>query len=454
MDHSNEYQAKEVFCEQIPEDERYLNPRDIIVPSGYQVEVFAQGLNFPINMVFTEEGELIVAESGYLTGVARILRFRNNRFEVISEDFNVPVSGVNYNRGIIYVSHKGFITTIASDGSMKDIITGLPSNGDYSNGKVEFGLDNKMYFGQGSATNSGVVGPDNLWVDNFPMFCDYPGFYIMLNGQNFETNNVLLAPGTTERTLTGAFSPFGISNLPFEVRKAVYKATGSILRANLDGTHLELYAWGFKNPVRLKFDEAGRLFATNQCFDDRGSRPVANASDQIYQIFQGLWYGWPDYSAGEPLTTDRFTPDGRRPLEFLLTNHPNVPPLPFAKFPPDSTVMGFDINYNADFGNLGDFFVAEFGSVWPSLGSFITPNPSSGHKISRVDSFTGGISTFAINRSGFPASITMEGGFGWPTDVVFGPDHAMYVLDYGINTRGNLREFLPNTGVIWRISKV
>jgi glucose/arabinose dehydrogenase len=440
-------------CNQISGGERYINAYDINVPPGYQIELFAQGFDCPVNLVFTDDGDVLVAESGFLSGNARIIRLRAGNYEIVAEDFSIPLSGVNYHNGVIYASHRGFVTTFDQDGTRRNIISGLPSNGDFVNNKIEFGPDNKMYFGQGAATNSGVVGSDNQWVLDFSLLCDYPGKYIILNGQNFETNNMLLAPGEIESAYTGAYSAYGVPNTPYEVRKGVVKATGSILRANLDGTDLELVAWGIRNAVRLKFDEGGRLFAANHGFDERGSRPIANASDHIYIIEQGLWYGWPDYTAGEPVTSSRLTPEGGKPAEFLLVNHPNIPPVPFARFPPNSTIMGFDINKDRDFGNRGELYVAEFGSVWPTLSNFVVPNPTIGHKISRVDIYTGGVTTFAINRSGFPASFTLEGGFGWPTDVTFGPDGAMYVLDFGTNPRGSLTEFIPNTGVIWRISK-
>jgi hypothetical protein len=63
------------------------------------------------------------------------------------------------------------------------------------------------------------------------------------------------------------------------------------------------------------------------------------------------------------------------------------------------------------------------------------------------------ISTFAINKSGFPASISRLGGFERPTHLIFGPDGAMYVSDMGLNYMGNPDLFVPNTGVIWRIVK-
>jgi glucose/arabinose dehydrogenase len=236
------------------------------------------------------------------------------------------------------------------------------------------------------------------------------------------------------------------------MRKGVIKATGSILRANLDGTELEQYAWGLRNAVRLKFDEEGNLYAANQGFDARGSRPIANATDHIFVITQGLWYGWPDFSAGEPVTSRRFIPEGGQPIEFLLANHPNSAPIPFAIFPSNSNIMGFDINPYEEFGDLGDFFVAEFGSTRLSGRSEI-PNMGVGHRVSRTSLYSGGSMTFAVNRSGFMASYSREGGFGWPTDVVMGPDRAMYILDFGSNPYDNIMEFLPNSGVIWRVTR-
>ena len=444
------YRYENISCQAATEQERYLNPADIYVPNGYKIEVYLTGLNFPVNMVFTEYGEILIAESGSYSQIPRILRYRNGTLQVVAEGFFTPISGINYNNGNIYVSHRGHITVLGADGIRKDIISGLPSNGDYTNNKVEFGPDGKLYFGQGAVTNSGVVGQDNHWVRDNAFLHDHPGSYIMLRGQNFASNNMLLSEGEEEIIYTGAFSPYGVSNTPYEVRKGITKATASILRANPDGTGLELYAWGLRNAVRLKFDQSGKLFAANQGFDARGSRPIANATDHMYIINQGLWYGWPDYSAGEPVTSRRFIPEGGKPVEFLLANHPNAAPIPFAIFPSNSNIMGFDINYLREFGEIGDIFMAEFGSTWQD-NSMVIPNMGIGHRVSRTSVYSGGSTTFAVNRSGFLSSYSREGGFGWPTDVVFGPDRAMYVVDFGTNPIDNIAEFLPNTGVIWRI---
>lgn len=47
--------------------ERKLNPKDIELPSNYSIEVFAQGLDNPICMVFTEDGEMLIADAGVIS---------------------------------------------------------------------------------------------------------------------------------------------------------------------------------------------------------------------------------------------------------------------------------------------------------------------------------------------------------------------------------------------------
>ena len=441
-----------ISSQDIQEIVRYVNPSDIQIADEYNVEVFAEQLDSPISMLFTEEGYMIIAESGLTSDNPKVLLLVDDHFEVIADRFNVPITGINYYNGVIYVSHRGNVSVINLDGSKVNIIAGLPSNGDYLNNRVVFGSDNKIYFGQGTATNSGVVGIDNDWVPIAPFTCDYPGDYITLYGQNFDTNNMLVENTLGEIADTGAFSHYGVPNLPYELRKGVVKASGSILRANLDGTQLELVAWGFRNPSYMRFDKSDRLFVSNNGYEVRGSRPIANALDEFYIVLPELWYGWPDFSGGLPITLPEFKPEGGVQPEFLLMKHPNIPPRPFTTFPANSGIRGFDFNYTT-FGPEGDVYIAEFGGRRTRVEGVLSSSAGVGHRISKIDMQTGVISTFASNKSSYPASATGEGGFERPADVAFGPDGAMYVLDMGLDASDIPNDFVPKTGVIWKITK-
>ncbi|HET7627150.1 MAG TPA: PQQ-dependent sugar dehydrogenase [Bacillales bacterium] len=427
---------------------RKLNPEAIRLPEGFAISVAEKGLTTPINLTFTENGQMLIADAGVTSGSGKVLRRTGKGFEVVAEGFNPPLTGINYHHGNIYVSHRGFVTVVKPDGTKRDIIAGLPSFGDHHNNRVVFGPDGKMYFGQGTATNSGVVGEDNSWAKEYPFFHDYPGMSIPLRGQNFKTNEFLTE--TKNRVAyTGAYSAFGETTHIGETVRGRIRASGSILRANPDGSELELVAWGLRNPFRLKFDDRQRLFATNHGMDVRGSRPVENSPDEFQWIRPGTWYGWPDYTGGLPVTLRMFHPKGKPHPRFLLARHPMQPPRPIAVFPPHSATMGFDFNRNAAFGSVDDVFLAEFGSGAP-LTTGGEPLPHVGHRVSRVQVNTGNVSPFAINRSGRAASETDEGGLERPIDVVFGPGGEMYIVDLGLFSGGTAR---PKTGVIWKVVK-
>jgi glucose/arabinose dehydrogenase len=449
--HKGEYCRIKAYSQINENIARYVNPSDINLSAEYNIEIFAFGLDSPIGMVFSDEGDLYVADSGITSGNSKVLRLNNNRFDIIAENFNVPITGINYLDGNIYVSNKGNITVIRSNGMRQDILSGLLCNGDYGSSNVAFGPDGKIYFGQGTVTNSGVVGLDNPWVYEHPLLCDEPAANILLAGQNFESNNMLVS--NEERVYTGAFSPFGVPNISNETKKGVVKASGTILRANRDGTELELVAWGLRNPIHIRFDRRFRLFAANRGYDVRGSRPIANAPDEFHIVTPGVWYGWPDYCAGEPVTLPRFAPEGRRNLEFLLLNHPNIPPKPVAEFQPHSSIMGFDFNYNNRFGPYGDVYIAEFGTFGPITMGRSAPYDGIGFRLSRIDMNSRQVSTFASNKSGLPASVTGDGGFGRLVDAKFGPNGDLYILDNGISDRINQERTVPNTGMIWRVTR-
>jgi glucose/arabinose dehydrogenase len=184
-----------------------------------------------------------------------------------------------------------------STNRQKAILDNLPGPGNYHTNMVTFSPDGKLYFSQGAMTNSGIVGLDAYelgWLRRLPHAHDIPGYEIGLAGINVETENPLDGrPGT--RVRTGAFVPFGSVTRPGQRVRPQLPCTASIMRCNLDGSGLELVAWGLRNAYGLGFLPDGRLLATDQGADDRGSRPIGNAPDLLFEIRDGAWYGWPDF---------------------------------------------------------------------------------------------------------------------------------------------------------------
>ncbi len=417
---------------------------DITLPQGYGIEAFMTGLTTPISIIFDPTGQMYVADAGVTDGSGKVYRYEGGGFRLLASGFKAPLTGITYFESMLYVAHRGSVTAIQPDGSRREILQGLPSLGDHHNNKVEFGPDGKMYYGQGTATNSAVVGVDNAdWVKRHPEFRDTPGQDITLRGQNFTT---------TGNKITGAYKPFGTPSGAGEIVKGAVKASGSVMRANPDGTGLEMVAWGLRNPFRMRFDASGRLFTTNHGMDVRGSRPVDNSPDEFHEVKHGTWYGWPDYTGGLPVTNPMFKPENMPQPLFLLERHPMTPPKPFAGFEPHAAVMGFDYSRSDDFPNIGDTFIAEFGSEAPETTGG-KPSPTVGHRVSVISMSNGQVYTFARNKSGMAASATGGGGLERPIDCVFGPDGALYVADFSYSTSSEADDFPAGTGVIWRIRK-
>jgi glucose/arabinose dehydrogenase len=429
-----------------------LSPHLVVVPKGYRIDLIRSNLNTPVALEVLDNGDYVYADSGLTDGNGKIIRLNDAGERIIASDFEVPVTGVTYHDGAYYVSYQGGVTKVTADGKKEELLVGLPSYGDHKNNRVTFGPDGKMYFGQGTATNSGVVGIDNRWLRNHSYFHDYPAKQITLRGKNFESENIIKEG--KQFVWTGAFAPFGTPTRPNEVVRNILPGAGSILRADPDGSNLELVAWGFRNPYALQFDHRDRLWVANQGMDERGSRPIKNSPDEFTQVLEDQWYGWPDYTGGYPVTHPFFKPNNGPQPEFILKEHPSEPKRPLINFIPHTTITGFSFNPHPSFGQYGDVYLTEFGPTDPfTTGGKLLPYV--GHRVSRIDMTTGELHIFAQNSTQLPASESNGIGFERPIDLVFGPDESMYILDFGVMQVDNDR-LIPqkNTGAIWKVTPI
>jgi glucose/arabinose dehydrogenase len=449
------------------EGPRGYNAEDILLPQGYEVEVLASGFNAPVHCCFDDEGYCFVVESGHkIDAIPRILKVDPNSgawetFFTLPEDKwikGAAVTGACWHKGFLYLMNTDTLMRVGPDGKAEEILTGLAGRGDHQSNYPIVGPDEKIYFGQGCATNCGVVGADNFgfeWLPKFPEVCDVPAKDVTLVGLNYKARNVL---GDIRETVqTGAFVPFGTLTHPGQVVKGNVKCNGSILRCNLDGSNLEVVAWGLRNPYGLAFKEDGRLFATEHGMDERGARYIVDDPDDFYEIKAGEWYGWPDFASGIRLD-DPYWGEGGHGREPVLAEFPNpTPPRPLTSFQTHAAANGFDFCSVPGFGFEGDAFVACFGDLIPITTITKAATPPTGFKVVRVDMETGQIYDFAVNKRTGPASKLFHGGFERPSHCQFGPDGALYVVDFGTihiaPERGAIRQRM-DTGTLWRIRRV
>lgn len=452
--------------EKTSDQTRKINVNDIALPKGYKIEVVSTGLTFPTGIAFDSNGEAYVVESGYSYGETwtqpKLIKLEKdgNKKTLASGSKNGPWNGIAFHDGNFYVAEGGEleggkILKISTTGEVKVIVEGLPSMGDHhTDGPII--IDHHVYFGQGTATNSGVVGEDNAkfgWLKRHPDFHDIPCKDVMLTGKNFESANVLTEDNKDDKATTGAFVPFNTKTTEHQVIKGSLPCSGAIMRVPVEGGELELVAWGFRNPYGLAVHE-GKLFVTENGYDDRGSRPIWGTGDVLWEIKEGKWYGWPDHSAAMMLNHEEFKGPGRKETELLLMEHPNKPPKPKAILGVHSSSNGFDFSTSEDFGFKGKAFIAQFGDMAPNVGKVLAPV---GYKVVIADPESGAVYDFAVNKGkkNGPASWLKKGGLERPVAAKFHPqENALYIVDFGIvSIEGDKLISKQNTGVIWKVTK-
>jgi glucose/arabinose dehydrogenase len=474
-------------------------------PAGFELKPFAIGLTAPSAIAFDAEGSLLIAESGAGGNEARIIGFkkdgtffqiypRGQVLPLLYRGFRLygPIGGIVATGGKVFATHRdanglGRVTAFSYDPNVEPqtIAAGFPALGDYGMTDIAVHPSGRLYFGVGAATNSGVVGLDNLnsWLKRNREFCDVPFIDIKLNGFRFDTNNPFSSIfGGKDVAVTGPFQRFGASDQtsiprPPPGRKTNEKPTAAIYSVEQGGGDLKVEAHGVRYPAGLTFNEYGTLYMTNQGMELRGTRPVSDDPDSFLKMLgQETWYGWPDYSADlRPITDEQFQPPRELAIRY---GYPNVrfvidqtgsqlgPPtqgtMLFGVFRPLSGASKFDLAPGSGafrkFG--GRAFVALAGDRAPFATSGYPMRASTGYRVVMLSIDERKVEDFIKNVKEVPASrIGRDAVAGYalerPIDVKFGPDGAMYILDFGqMRTKDGKPDVRPGTGKILRLTAI
>lgn len=421
------------------------------VETSIDKKLVADKLSFPTSLCFDDSGTAYVAESGLPWDGAgrggRVFKIlEDGSKKLLAEDLKHPVNGLCYHKNSIIVSEGGFpgrISRLDLEGNRTTIIDDLPGLGNYHTNMVVVGDDDKIYFSQGALTNLGVIGMDAYelgWLGRLPHNCDKPGYSVVLNGQTFDTKNPL-SENKDDRAQTGAFSDFGASYQPNTRLDAQLPATASIMSCDLDGQNLELVAWGIRNAYGLGFLPDGRLIATDQGSDDRGSRAIGRVPELMFEIKKGAWYGWPDFVGGKPVIDPSFAPTRGPKLEFLLSNHDELPEpeKPLLELPINSAATKFDCLPISHPDYPGQLIITLFGDEKPMTAP---AGFKVGRNISRID------------PSDWSHHPLPDLELDRPIDVKYNPiDDSIWIVDFGkfeMSDKGV--ESQKETGKVWKIN--
>ena len=318
-----------------------------VPPPGFEISVFAstRRLGFPAVLRFAPDSQLFVAFSN-----DRIVTMRdstgNGRADVIRTF--ASGDGVKDPRGLAFVDEHVYVSVEekiirlrdasgsgAADESA-DVVTGLELDTQvpfHRNNGIAIGPDRLLYMTLGSTTNAGEI---------------------------------------RERPLSA-----------------------SILRSRLDGTGLEKFASGLRNPFGLAFSPDGELFCTDNG-PDSSVRRNDDPPDELNHVIQGADYGHARYWGTPP-------PDsGTRG--------------PVASLPAHGAAAGLTFFTGPQAGEFaGNVLIA----MWGPAGG----RSSFAHNILRARLRRQGDSYTAQLRP-FVSSLTR------PTDVVVGPHGDLYIADH------------------------
>jgi hypothetical protein len=251
----------------------------------------------------------------------------------ILKDKNLNIKSLDYKEHKLYfISGSRVISFDLNNKFQKTLLDSLPNYGDYKDSLLRIKGD-ELYISIGAATNSGVAGSDNQWLKDNPFSYDISAKDITIKGKSFGNEK------------TGAFVPYRTKNIAGQLIPGHFPGNASIIYYNLTSAAAETYAWGIRNVKGMSFNSEGKLIAAVGGMEDRGLRSVKGDVDYIYEIKKSLWYGWPDYSGGDPLTSPRFKGENNTRVSFILDNHPTTnPPAPMYTHKSISTLGTMDVD--------------------------------------------------------------------------------------------------------------
>lgn len=183
--------------------------------------------------------------------------------------------------------------------------------------------------------------------------------------------------------------------------------TGAVFRCNPDGSQLEVFAFGLRNPQEIAFDRYGNLWAHD---NDTGGADKS----RVIHVVQGADYGW------------------RYSYQFMSG---------FGPWVQESVWEGGidDVLPHAGYGAQGPSGLA----YYPGVG---LPARFDNHFF--ACDFPQGVLTYTIEPSGASYTVVNREKLLWnagPTDVDFGPNGDLYVSDWGRTYQ------MTNAGRIYRL---
>ena len=387
--------------------------RKMQVPPGFAVDLFAAEPLFanPVSFTMDEKGVAYVAET---------YRYRSSTLDIRHYMFMLEDDlACRTTDDRIASIKKHFPKDWEKLGIETEIVRRVEdSDGDGMADKSSVYADGMNSLLDG--INSGVLAHDGkVWCTNIPNVWAFSG--LTADGRA-EKREVLSAGYGVRFSFTGhdlhglklgpdgrlyfSFGDRGANVVTKEGRTLAFPDEGAVFRCERDGSNLEMYCHGLRNPQELAFDNHGNLF-TGDNDGDMGDR------ERWEYLVEGGDYGWrvgwqhhPLGKQGNPWMTEHL-------WEPRTTGTPFYVLSPIALLPdgPSGVEHYPGTGFPAEFADR--FFVCSF----------------------KGSSARSAIASLQVKESGAGFSVVREPatflGSVQATDVDFGPDSKMYFSEWG-----------------------
>lgn len=298
-------------------------------------QILFKGLSGAIDFTRNSEGNYYVAFKDsvqYIDKTGKAYRVFENK--------KLSITSLDYNNSVLYYASGTFVYSYnLKTKENSEIIKNLPNYGDYNKSLIRINGE-YLFVTIGSASNSGVVGLDNSWIEDYPQNHDVSPKSITIKGINFGDEK------------TGSFVSYKTKNIKGQIITDHMPGNSSIIIYNLKTGAQGNFAWGIRNMKGIDFNSEGKIVVAVGGMEDRGLRPVKGDSDYIFEIKKNAWYGFPDYTGGDPISSPKFKGKDNSTIPFILDQHPTTnPPAPIYQHSAVDSLVGLSVDKN---GMIGD----------------------------------------------------------------------------------------------------